>query len=179
MSSAARTRGGPNATGASGADGTGAGAAAAAVPPPASPLTSSSLPDHLIHLSTLVLVSRAATSGSTSSANGPVGFTHVREQPLDALAHLLTSYLALAAQSAAHAANLAGRAHVVPWDIATALGEIGYRGRHGLDELMHEATRGDDGVEEEAEQLRQLARGLQGPSPVLIGRTAHAHRADL
>ncbi|GAA5990404.1 hypothetical protein JCM10908_007355 [Rhodotorula pacifica] len=144
-----------------GADGAAPAAASATAPAPPPPSSSpASLPQHLVHLSTLVLVSRAATSG-TSTAGTTAGFTHARQQPLDALSHLLTSYLSLAAHSATQAANLAGRNRVAPWDVVTALSEIGYRGKRGLDELSNEIERGDDGIEEEADQLRQLARGLQ------------------
>lgn len=149
----------------------GPGAAAVAAPPPA-PLSSTLLPQQLVNLSTLVLVSRAAaeTSSSTGAAaaasNSSV--THARQQPLDALSHLLTSYLSLAATQATNAANLAGRSRIAPWDVVTALSDIGYAGKRGLDELMHEASKGDEGVEPEAEQLRQLATALQGALSSLL-----------
>lgn len=131
----------------------------AAVAPPPAPLSSTSLPQQLVNLSTLVLVSRAAAETSTGTTSA---VTHARQQPLDALSHLFTSYLSLAATQATHAANLAGRSRVAPWDVVAALGDIGYAGKRGLDELMHEASKGDEGVEPEAEQLRQLATALQG-----------------
>jgi hypothetical protein len=161
MSTAARggRSSGRATTAANATRGPAAAAAAVAPPPPPAPLSSTSLPQQLVNLSTLVLVSRAAgeTAGATAGS-----VTHARQQPLDALAHLLTSYLALAASQATHAANLAGRSRIAPWDVVTALGDIGYAGKRGWDELRHEASKGDEGVEPEAEQLRQLATALQG-----------------
>lgn len=141
--------------------------AAAAAPPPPAPLSSSQLPQQLVNLSTLVLVSRAAAETATGGA-----VTHARQQPLDALSHLVTSYLSLAATQATHAANLAGRTRIAPWDVLTALADIGYPGKRGLDDLLHEASKRDHGVEPEAEQLRQLATALQGPSSFPFPSTA-------
>jgi len=133
------------------------------------------LPAHLVHLCTLVLVSRASAStaaahSSSSSSSAPgaapsapvLGFTHARTHALDTLAHLLQSYLELAAATAATAANHAGRDKAAVWDLAHALAQLGFPGQDGIDELTDEALRGHDGVEEEAAQIAQLARGLQG-----------------
>ncbi|KPV72008.1 uncharacterized protein RHOBADRAFT_56145 [Rhodotorula graminis WP1] len=128
------------------------------------------LPAHLVHLCTLVLVSRASastaaahssSSGPGANAGAPLGFTHARTHALDTLAHLLQSYLSLAAATAATAANHAGRDKAAVWDLAHALAQLGFPGQDGIDELTDEALRGHDGVEEEAGQIAQLARGLQ------------------
>ncbi|BGP51439.1 hypothetical protein JCM10450v2_007381 [Rhodotorula kratochvilovae] len=137
--------------------------------------TSDALPAHLVHLCTLVLVSRASASASASSSSShgsaPLGFTHARSQPLDALAHLLHSYLHLVASTAAQAADHAGRTAPAVWDVADALAQLGFPGEAGIEELKDEALRGHDGVEEEAEQIAQLAKGLQdrlAPQPAQL-----------
>lgn len=122
----------------------------------------STLPDHLAYLSTLVLVSRASASSSAANSTSPAGFTHARTLPLHTLSHLLRSYLHLVASAAVESANQAGRTKVSLWDVGEVLDEYGFRGRAGLAELKEEAERGLDGVEEEAEQLADLAKGLQG-----------------
>lgn len=138
-----------------------------------------SLPSHLLHLCTLVLVSRASASASASAAHHssaapPLGFTHARSHALDTLAHLLQSYLELAAQTAATAANHAGRDKAAVWDLADALAQLGFPGPAGIDELTDEALGGHDGVEEEAAQIAQLAKGLQGAcSPSPLRMTSH------
>ncbi|GAA5867634.1 hypothetical protein JCM8547_001323 [Rhodosporidiobolus lusitaniae] len=126
----------------------------------------SALPSHLLHLATLVLLSRSSASSSSSSETG---FTHARTLPLHTLSHLFTEYLHLAASSAARSATQAGRTQASVWDVADALGELGFKGKDGVDELVDEARRGHEGVEEEAEQLSELAKGLQdhlAPSPL-------------
>ncbi|GAA6060813.1 hypothetical protein JCM10212_000586 [Sporobolomyces blumeae] len=110
---------------------------------------SSPFPDHLVHLATLLLVTR-----STS-------FTHSRSAPLATLAHLVQKYLEALATAATDSANLAGRDHVAVWDVADALEQFGFAGLAGLNDLRDEAERGDDGVEEDVEGLRSIARGLQ------------------
>ncbi|GAA6015446.1 hypothetical protein JCM10207_008597 [Rhodosporidiobolus poonsookiae] len=125
------------------------------------------LPSQLAHLTTLLLLSRAATQATASPAQP--GFTHARTLPLHTLTHLLTAYLHLVASTAVNSANHAGRTGVALWDVADALGQLGFAGRAGIEELKEEARRGQDGVEEEAEQLRELAKGLQdhlAPSPL-------------
>ncbi|BGP27440.1 proteophosphoglycan ppg4 [Rhodotorula toruloides] len=121
----------------------------------------STLPDHLAYLSTLVLVSRASASSSAANSTSPSGFTHARTLPLQTLSHLLRSYLHLVASAAVESANQGGRTKVSVWDVGEVLDEYGFRGRAGLAELREEAERGLDGVEEEAEQLADLAKGLQ------------------
>ncbi|GAA5827817.1 hypothetical protein JCM11251_007686 [Rhodosporidiobolus azoricus] len=126
----------------------------------------SALPSRLLHLSTLLLLSRSSASSHSTTASLPgsttpgSGFTHARTLPLHVLSHLLQQYLSLVASTASTAANQAGRTQVGVWDLADALGELGFAGRRGVSELREEAERGDEGVEEEAEQLRELAKGL-------------------
>ncbi|GAA6051442.1 hypothetical protein JCM3770_000522 [Rhodotorula araucariae] len=139
------------------------------------PTTSEALPAHLVHLCTLVLVSRASASASAAASSSqqtaPVGFTHARQQPLDALAHLLHEYLGLVAATAAQAANHAGRTNPAVWDVAHALAHCGFPGEAGIQELTDEALRGHDGVHEEADQIAQLAKGLQdrlAPQPAQL-----------
>ncbi|BGP19826.1 hypothetical protein JCM10213_003135 [Rhodosporidiobolus nylandii] len=132
------------------------------------PSAPSALPSHLLHLTTLLLLSRSSSSPSSSAPAQP-GFTHARTLPLHVLTHLLREYLALLASTAAAATERAGRAKGTVWDVADALEELGFGGRKGVEELREEAERAQDGVEEEAEQVRELAKGLQehlSPAPL-------------
>jgi hypothetical protein len=107
----------------------------------------SQLPSHLLHLATLQLVTRSSP------------FTHTRTLPLHTLSHLLQEYLSLLATAAKDAAELAGRDKVSVWDVGCALDEFG---SGGLDELKDEVGKGDQGVGEEADRIRELAQGLKG-----------------
>ncbi|GAA6036246.1 hypothetical protein JCM8097_006856 [Rhodosporidiobolus ruineniae] len=124
----------------------------------------SALASHLVQLCTLILVSKA----SSTAHPGLPGFTHARQLPLHTLAHLFSRYLHLLASTAVDSANQAGRTQVGLWDVVDALDEFGYGDRAGIAELREEALAGIDGVEEEADQLAQLAKGLQdhlAPAP--------------
>ncbi|GAA5929656.1 hypothetical protein JCM1841_004260 [Sporobolomyces salmonicolor] len=121
--------------------------------------TPAALPSHLLHLSTLLLLSRSTD------------FTHARSLPVHTLSHLLQQYLQLLATTASDAASQAGRGKVAVWDVADALNELGFGGQRGIDELREEADRQDDGVQDEADRIRQLAKGLQdhlAPTPLQL-----------
>lgn len=111
------------------------------------------LPRHLLHLSTLQLVTRASP------------FTHSRTLPLHTLSHLIQNYLGLLAQAAKDAAEHSGRDKISIWDVGSALEEFG---AGTLADLKDEVERGDEGVGEEAQRIRELARGLKGEFAVLL-----------
>ncbi|GAA5979240.1 hypothetical protein JCM11641_001970 [Rhodosporidiobolus odoratus] len=121
------------------------------------------LPSHLLHLSTLLLLSRSSSHSSTSSSTTTPapGFTHSKSLPLHTLSHLLRDYLCLLATTAQTAAETAGRHKSSVWDLAHALDDLGFRGLNGIRELRDEAETADAGVEEEADRVRELALGLQ------------------
>lgn len=101
----------------------------------------------MLHLSTLQLVTRASP------------FTHSRTLPLHTLSHLIQDYLGLLAQAAKDAAEHSGRDKVSIWDVGSALDQFG---AGTLADLKDEVERGDEGVGEEAQRIRELAQGLKG-----------------
>ena len=140
--------------------------------PPAAmsnPTLSGSLPEYLLQLSILQLVTASAP------------FSHTRTAPVHALAHLAADYIHLLASTAKHAAEHAGRTHVSVWDVGRALQEFG---PGSLGELTVEAEagrrrrrlgRGAEEVEAEgagvgdvevevdaAERIGELAKGMSG-----------------
>lgn len=111
-----------------------------------------SLPSHLLHLSTLQLITRAAP------------FTHAQNAPLRSLTDLLGSYLSLLALAARDNADLAGRDSVSVWDVGRALDEFaGTSTSTGLRQLKEECKNSQGGGGLEGRQLRELAQGLSGP----------------
>ncbi|KAI5481099.1 Bromodomain transcription factor [Pseudohyphozyma bogoriensis] len=119
----------------------------------ASTSTPSALPEHLLQLATLQLVTQAAP------------FTHCRTLPLHTLTDLVADYLQLLAKAAKDSAELAGRDKVSVWDLGNALGEFGVG---GLADLRDELDKGN-GASEEAERIRDLAGGLKellDPPPI-------------
>lgn len=116
------------------------------------PKLSSSLPEYLLQLSLLHLVTRSAP------------FTHTKTVPLHALSHLVDNYIHLLATTAQQAAELAGRTDVSVWDVGRALDEFG-AGGGGMDGLMREVeAQAGEGEQEEGEagRIAQLAVQLRG-----------------
>lgn len=121
------------------------------------PTLSPSLPDYLLQLSILHLV----------SSDSP--FTHARTQPIHALAHLAQDYIHLLATTAKHAAEHAGRTDVSVWDVGSALDEFG---AGSLGELVGEVRErrrgeeqgrsGEEGEVDGVERIQQLGKGLKG-----------------
>ncbi|GAA5964172.1 hypothetical protein JCM3765_005366 [Sporobolomyces pararoseus] len=108
---------------------------------------SDAFPSHLLHLSTLLLLSR-----STS-------FTHAHSSSISTLSHLLQQYLETLASSSLQYANHSGRDKVCVWDLGSAIEDL--QGRGSLKGLNDELEKTDEGVEEEAAGLRELAKNLQ------------------
>ncbi|GAA5980644.1 hypothetical protein JCM5350_003576 [Sporobolomyces pararoseus] len=108
---------------------------------------SDAFPNHLLHLSTLLLLSRSTP------------FTHAHSSSISTLSHLLQQYLETLASSSLQYANHSGRDKVSVWDLGNAIEDL--QGRTSLNGLNDELEKADEGVEEEADGLRELAKNLQ------------------
>ena len=114
---------------------------------------SDAFPNHLLHLSTLLLLSRSTP------------FTHAHSSSISTLSHLLQQYLETLASSSLQYANHSGRDKVSVWDLGNAIEDL--QGRTSLNGLNDELEKADEGVEEEADGLRELAKNLQGTTRTL------------
>lgn len=114
-----------------------------------SPTLSPDLPEYLLQLALVQLLTKAAP------------FTHTRTLPLHALSHVVSSYIQLLASTASQAAELAGRTQVGVWDVGRAIEEFG---TGGLGELRSEVQQGKMREEEEGmgERVNVLAESLRG-----------------
>ncbi|GAA5877952.1 hypothetical protein JCM16303_002790 [Sporobolomyces ruberrimus] len=107
---------------------------------------SDAFPSHLLDLSTLLLITRSSP------------FTHAHSSALSTLSHLLSQYIQSLATQATQYANHSGRERVSVWDLGDAIQEFGGISLKGLHD---EFDKGDVGIEEDVQGLRELAKGLQ------------------